>query len=174
MRAREFEGWLALEFGFSRSEVDQRLRILREAGIISHGGRGPYAPTMRSVEIASILISLCGAERASDTISRIDAYATMPPRGDGPFKPFANIIGALTAILDRRAPCGVISVNLAFRGPAEAEILYEKHPKLGVERQYFGGHRRRGSLIGPAVALSDVFLREVTVTALEYEVEKFE
>jgi len=105
MRARQFEKQLARllldQQPWSASEIDQRTRGLREAGLLPVGGRGLNAPDITSRHAALILISLAATNRAVQTADAARAYASMEPvNPDAPFAGQTMFADALGAILN--------------------------------------------------------------------------
>jgi len=77
MRAREFERSLEVMSPWRASEIDQRMRGLREAGLLPVGGRGLNAPDIEPEHAAAILVSLAATERAADAAEAVRAYSAM-------------------------------------------------------------------------------------------------
>jgi len=87
MRAREFEHFIAKEAGLLPSEVDHRMRPLRESGLIPMGGRGPHAPNIECVHVGLMLLNLV-SRRAADAfeVGEHAASLLIQKREDG--RPF--------------------------------------------------------------------------------------
>lgn len=64
MNTKDFERRLTLLTGWTSSEVDQRMRPLREAGVLGRGA-GRHTPSLTAVEAVVMLLQL-GARRASE------------------------------------------------------------------------------------------------------------
>jgi hypothetical protein len=78
MRAREFERDLAILAFWTRSEIDQCTRQLRQAGLLPVGGRGLNAPKITAMHASLILIGLTASHRAADIADAVEAYGSMP------------------------------------------------------------------------------------------------
>lgn len=176
VRAREFGIWLAENTGYSHSEIDQRLRKLREDGIIPTGGRGLNAPQLGYPHTAAMLIALCGTETAVDAADAFHRFARLVPHGEGPFSGCKNFHEALTGILARtHKPVRVASVDLLTRGLPEARIVY--HAEDGRRWQVFARPSGKTSgIMGPFVTMPEMFLYHcITGAALsDYEPEEIE
>lgn len=64
MKSRDFEG-LTAYLGLTRSQIDQRIRLLRYAGMIPSGGRGPHAPELEPLHVALILLQFASPTATS-------------------------------------------------------------------------------------------------------------
>lgn len=67
---RVFAEGLAL----SEAQVASRYRALREAGLVTKGGRGRFAPTMSLLDGARLLIALMGAEMIAETKPAVEIF----------------------------------------------------------------------------------------------------
>lgn len=66
MNMRGFEAFCALHSGYRPSEIDQRVRPLRDMDLVPHGPRGPAAPHLDATQGAVAVLSMI-ARRAADT-----------------------------------------------------------------------------------------------------------
>lgn len=83
MRVRELEIFIAGLTPWTASEIDQRTRRLREAKMLSVGGRGPYAPAATARDAARILISLAASFNATEAVNSVRTYGPMAPAAGG-------------------------------------------------------------------------------------------
>lgn len=129
MRAREFEKLLALldPKPWTASEIDQRTRGLRDAGLLPVGGRGLNAPHITAQHAALILISLAATNSAVETVEAVPAYASMEAVGpDTLFSGqvmFADALGGILA--DRYGMMEILEVFICRTWP-EAKIKYQR------------------------------------------------
>lgn len=65
MRVRELEMMLAKTLNYPAGQIDQRMRPLREGGILPMGGHGLHAPNIEPIHAALMLLQLVSL-RASD------------------------------------------------------------------------------------------------------------
>lgn len=65
MLAKHFEAMLAKQAEISASEADQRMRPLREAGVLPVAGRGRHAPSINALHASYMLLSMV-SRRAVD------------------------------------------------------------------------------------------------------------
>lgn len=68
MNARNAERSLARYSGLTESDVDQRMRPLRDKGLLPTGGRGPHAPEIEEDSAALMMLQLV-SRRAVDAFS---------------------------------------------------------------------------------------------------------
>jgi len=100
MRAREFESDLAALSFWTRSEIDQCTRQLRQGGLLPVGGRGLNAPEITPEHAALILIGLSATHtgRSADVLDAVKTYGPMPPVGEA-FADATSFADAMTSIL---------------------------------------------------------------------------
>lgn len=65
-------------FRLPANAVDYPWRVLREAGLVSKGGRGPSAAKVTPRDAALLLIAVAGPLPASDVVSAVRRYADLP------------------------------------------------------------------------------------------------
>ncbi len=68
MRVRELEVMLAKALGYPLGQIDQRMRPLRENGLVPMGGHGLHAPDIEPVHAAVMLLQLVSL-RAADAFA---------------------------------------------------------------------------------------------------------
>lgn len=82
MNSKEFERLLAFLSGWTKSEVDQRTRPLRELGILDKGA-GRHTPDLTHVHASTMLLTLV-ARRATDSLEitrkLLRLRAVLPPK----------------------------------------------------------------------------------------------
>lgn len=128
MRAKQFERVIASFTTWSESDVDQRVRRLREARLLPVGGRGLNAPSLTPRDGALILISIAAAENAVDAGRLVELYANLipPPKGQA-FAGAPTLVDAVAAILSRPDKAVVSSFSVARTWPFAAIFCqYEK------------------------------------------------
>lgn len=131
MRIREFESLIAgVISGWSKSDIDQRTRRLREMKMLPTGGRGLNAPAIEAKHAANILIALAAAEKAVETHIAIITYAPMVPKSATPgkfdFLGCESFADALTKILDTPAVADRIKEISVCRSWPEATIFFDE------------------------------------------------
>lgn len=65
-------------FRLPANAVDYPWRVLREAGLVSKGGRGPSAAKVTAKDAALLLIAVAGPLPASDVVTAVRRYADLP------------------------------------------------------------------------------------------------
>jgi hypothetical protein len=100
MRARELELLLGEWTPRSKSDLDIRMRKLREARLLPIGGRGPYAPEVGPREAATVLIAICASRQAVDAADAVRVFASLRPKfNDEAFEGAGTLSEALAAAL---------------------------------------------------------------------------
>ena len=74
LKSRQFEALISDRSRKTRSEVDQIMRRLREAGRLVAGPRGPHALPMTAEAAAQVLVTVCGAAAPGDAVAAWSAY----------------------------------------------------------------------------------------------------
>ncbi len=69
------------------TEVTGHMRHLREAGLVTTGGRGVTAPRMTYEDAASLVCSLYGAELMKDGVASVKALKQLPANYQGARRP---------------------------------------------------------------------------------------
>ena len=108
MNLRSLEKILASRTGYSASEIDQRMRPLRELGMVPHGPRGPAAPHIEHIHAAIALLSLA-ARRATDVgpvVAKAIKMKAVPRAGLLPFD--QDEIALVTAIASTLAGATIV------------------------------------------------------------------
>lgn len=124
MRIRQFEQELSQLSAWSRAEIEQRTRGLRESDRLPVGGRGLNAPAMEPAHAAAILIAAAVAQSASDSPVAVDRYGAMKPIDKVDGHTFYEV---LTAILsDPTDKLDLQHVTICRSWP-EAEIRFGQH-----------------------------------------------
>jgi hypothetical protein len=133
----------ALEFPLT--EVTGHMRHLREAGLVTTGGRGITAPTMTYEDAASLVCSLYGSSLMKDGVESVKALKALPPISQGPRRPrpltsgwYRSYNGPVDLLGDK--PSGGVIAGLAAalqllsEGNAFIRHAEHYHPdaKLGV------------------------------------------
>lgn len=65
-------------FRLPTKAVDYPWRALREAGLVSKGGRGPSAAKVTATDAALLLIAVAGPLPAADVVTAVRRYAELP------------------------------------------------------------------------------------------------
>jgi hypothetical protein len=100
MRARELELLLSELSPRSKSDLDIRMRKLREAKLLPTGGRGPNAPHIGPRDAATMLIAICCSRQAVDAAQALPVFASLLPKfTDEAFEGASSFGEALTAAL---------------------------------------------------------------------------
>jgi hypothetical protein len=100
MRARELELLLGELTPRSKSDLDIRMRKLREAKLLPTGGRGPNAPHIGPREAATMLIAICCSRQAVDAAQAVPVFASLLPKfSDEAFEGASSFGEALTGAL---------------------------------------------------------------------------
>jgi hypothetical protein len=102
MRARELELLLGELTPRSKSDLDIRMRKLREAKLLPTGGRGPNAPHISPREAATMLIAICCSRQAVDAADAVSVFASLLAKWtDEAFEGAGTFAEALTVALAR-------------------------------------------------------------------------
>ena len=80
---KSFERMLKSQTPWGASELDQRARRLREAGVLPSAGRGRHAPHLTAEHGAAIILSLASIT-AVDAVPTAAAYAELPAADGSP------------------------------------------------------------------------------------------
>lgn len=131
MRAREFESSLIGLSPWRPSEIDQRTRGLRDAGMLPVGGRGLNAPDIEPQHAAAILLSLAASDRAPDAVDAARTRLEMVPvEGKSPAAT-QNFATALAAILS----------DPDYKLKVKRVVVCRTWPEASIE--YRGTHGKR-------------------------------
>lgn len=65
-------------FRLPANAVDYPWRVLREAGLVTKGGRGPSAAKVTATDAALLLIAVAGPLPAADVVTAVRRYADLP------------------------------------------------------------------------------------------------
>lgn len=113
---KQLERRLETQTPWGPSELDQRTRRLREAGILPSAGRGRHAPDLCAADIATILLSLA-APLAVSAVATAKALAAIPC-ADG-----RVLLDVLTEILNDADELSRVAEIRIFKSWPRAEIL---------------------------------------------------
>ena len=80
MQPGPFNTFLAQACEVDEKTVTVFARELKEAGLMTSGGRGRYAPHMRPLDAARVLIALMATDRPSEAVSCVERWRAMCPR----------------------------------------------------------------------------------------------
>jgi hypothetical protein len=121
LRARELELLLGELTPRSSSDLDIRMRKLREAKLLPTGGRGPNAPHIGPREAATMLIALSCSRQAVDAAAGVPVFASLLPKfTDEAFEDATTFAEALTAALARPAAAKRIT-RIVFSLPGKLD-----------------------------------------------------
>jgi hypothetical protein len=102
MRVRELELLLGQLTPRSKSDLDIRMRKLRQADLLPKGGRGPNAPNIGARDAAMMIIAICCSRHAVDAADAVPVFASLLPEyNDEAFEGAGTFAEALTAALAR-------------------------------------------------------------------------
>lgn len=117
--------------GWRPSDIEQRARLLREARLLPHAGRGRESPPIGPENVATLLIGLAATSRAVEVVQAVEIYSQLPPvsGGSDPLTRAPNFGAALAAVLlDRSLGTAIRDVVVCQSWP-EATIRYVKGKK---------------------------------------------
>lgn len=102
MRLREFQRVLEPILGMDKSQIETRVRRLRESGLLPSGGRGRNAPHITAEHAALVLIAIASAEYSTDALRSVQLVGQAEPvkiYDDGSIAKLAKpYIGATTLL----------------------------------------------------------------------------
>jgi hypothetical protein len=85
--SRELVECISSALEFSLTEVTGHMRHLREAGLVTTGGRGVTAPRMTYEDAASLICSLYGTSLMKDGVTSVGALKALPAIYQGARRP---------------------------------------------------------------------------------------
>lgn len=97
------------------TEVNGHMRHLREAGLVTAGGRGITAPRMTYEDAASLVCSLYGSMMMKDGVKNVEALKKLPavfqgPRRPPPYRPSSgSVYQGRVDLLGSEPQAGVVS-----------------------------------------------------------------
>lgn len=114
---------------WSPSDINQRCRLLREARLLPHAGRGRNAPRISSADAAVLVLGMAAAEKTVEIVDRTRRYLELVCVGtpNGPVS--GSLPETLAAFIAEPAlldPVRRIVINRAW---PSAEIAYRKGKK---------------------------------------------
>lgn len=115
--------------GWSPSDINQRCRLLREARLLPHAGRGRTAPRISPADAAVLVIGMAAAERTIGIVDTTRRYLGLVCVGSPAGPVSGSLAEAMAAFIADPAllePVRRIVINRAW--PA-AEIVYRKGKK---------------------------------------------
>src|SRR3954466_13155275 len=77
----ELSDRVAEALGVPGPSVALTMRMIREAGLITQGGRGRSAARMTPADAASLIISVTGSSRVRDSVASLQAFAGLEAQG---------------------------------------------------------------------------------------------
>jgi len=116
------------------SDVEQRARLLREAGLLPQGGRGRASPPVVARDVATLLVGLGSTGKAVEVVSVVEAYLALVPSGPNPFARAPNFGTALTVIFEDAQVLGLVDRVEMCRSWPEASIVF-RGGKKGKKRR---------------------------------------
>jgi hypothetical protein len=117
MTNRELQALLARLTGYPESEVDLRIRPLREKNLIPHGPRGPGAPQLDAGHVVVMLLAMV-SRRATDALE-IFGYAkdaTLVSARGHAFQLPTNISLAEILTLAVKGECSIDQIEIGSTG----------------------------------------------------------
>lgn len=111
------------------SDVEQRARLLREGGLLPHGGRGKTSPHVMARDVATLLLGLAAAGRAVDVVTVVNRYRGLRSSSSNAFANAPDFFAALTLILEDGEFLRVVDRVEVCRSWPEAVIVYRKGKK---------------------------------------------
>lgn len=72
MNLREFQRFLEPITGMDKSQIETRVRRLREAGLVPSGGRGRNAPDIDVTHAAFVVMAIAASEYSTDATRMVD------------------------------------------------------------------------------------------------------
>jgi hypothetical protein len=128
MRARELELLLGKFTPRSKSDLDIRMRKLREAKLLPTGGRGPHAPHIGPREAATMLIAICASRQAVDAAKAVGVFSSLSAEyNEDAFHGALAFPDALTLALSNAKAAKEISY-IEFHLPAHFDRPYTVGP----------------------------------------------
>ena len=115
--------------GWRPADIDQRARLLRQAGWLPDGGRGRAQPPIEARHAAHMLIGLAAARKAVDVVTATDRYVALRSRDGGALRDFSTLGEAVEAILGDEALSGAVTRLTICRSWPEATISLRKARK---------------------------------------------
>lgn len=82
MNSAQFTRLLVERAGLRQVDTEQRVRLLREAGLVVQGGHGRHAPALKNLDASTILLSL-SAPSASKVVGHVTAMTRLRSPGRG-------------------------------------------------------------------------------------------
>lgn len=82
MQPGPFNAFLAKVCAVDEKTVTVYTREMKEAGLMTSGGRGRYAPHMRPIDAARVLIALMATDRPSEAVESVTRWRAMQLRPD--------------------------------------------------------------------------------------------
>ena len=97
MNMRGFEAFCARHSGYGPSEIDQRVRPLRELRLVPFGPRGPAAPHLEAMHGAFAVLSMV-ARRASDVKEVVQRAMKLQSVARDGWRPLDHDVGLVAMI----------------------------------------------------------------------------
>jgi hypothetical protein len=158
MKGSEFIGQLVLANITTKSEADQRAMRLREAGLLSKGGRGPHAPDLSTSDIVNLIIAITVAGKSTQAIDKVNVYRKMETSSKGEITA-ENFGDALAQIILKPELASCIKKTVICRTWPEAEIIFDNGEKQSFEKQ--------GGIIENGFSINNNFFRnDITIQGL--------
>lgn len=145
----ELSECIAEQLGLPSATVLLHMRNIREAGILTQGGRGRSAAAMTAADAAHLLIASVASTGPKDSLSATKSYAAIPRARPTNWKP------PLIAGIDRlaaqhtfvEAMTGLInsarSGDLRIRPPSDAIVVTVFWPWTSTKIEYFRPDQNR-------------------------------
>lgn len=184
MNSKEFERLLAFLSGWTKSEVDQRTRPLRELGILDKGA-GRHTPDLTHVHASTMLLTLV-ARRATDSLEitrkLLQLRAVLPPKapewlqlmltGDRLVEALALVLASpdSAAIADLRIPTNASHAWMTIRrGTSSYRVWFTESDK---GRQFVADdpdtyYAQGGTYVGHCFCMGEGAFAEIALSLRE-------
>jgi hypothetical protein len=118
----------------SAPDLHLRFQLLRDAGLLPTGGRGPHAPDLNDTEISLSLLAAGGSRKAVDVVQAVKAFAGLVPvhGTDASFARAPTLLDALTAAVATRAAARSVERIMLWQVPFEGADLQRRIPAADI------------------------------------------
>jgi hypothetical protein len=125
------------------SDVEQRARLLREGGLLPHGGRGRPSPPVIPRDVATLLLGLSATGRAVEVVPVVKVYRDLQSSSNNGFARAPDFATALTVILEDTEFLRMVDRVEICRSWPEAVIVYRKGKKSKTRVETYLPHHGR-------------------------------